>query len=278
MSFPTEVWDGSTPNRDPALANLKRPDGFDWNVLTAELIATQTEVEAIRAGTSELTDVAISEEGSLNLGAFAAAYAVGSAVVVDDTKTAAAGFYAETVEDVTSAYMTRALRARHLVVTDSGTVAQETYGIQGQLCVKNTTLTHLHAGLLGTFEVSTAATLNSSYAVGHAAVIGHIGLGSAVTTATTPAAGILAFNNNAGSVTGKVYAFAAASAGTDTWDALLTANACDAFLHVPTATDYETGVKAVAGTAPTGTVTHFIKVLVDTTPVYIPCYNADTAG
>ena len=121
------------------------------------------------------------------------------------------GFGAST-SDLTSAYSAKVGRFRHVVTTSTGSVAHETYGLVGQLVTRGTTSSHLHAGLMGTFEGNGAANvLSSSYSVGHAAVIGRIG-GHTIITATTPLAGFLAFNNQSGAITGgSTCAFAASA-------------------------------------------------------------------
>ena len=113
--------------------------------------------------------------------------------------------------NLTSAKSAKVARFRHIV--NCTTAAHETYGAVGQIVAKDTTLTHLHAGIMGTFEGHTSGVvLNSSYTVGHAAVTARIG-GHAVITATTPLAGFLAFNNaSAALASGSSAAFATSSA------------------------------------------------------------------
>jgi hypothetical protein len=142
--------------------------------------------------------------------------AIGSAVpfsaaqnIYADGQLDIVGVYGESSSDLTSAFSAKCGRFRHLVHNAAGTVAHETYGAVGQLVTKNTTLTHLHAGVMGTFEGNTTgSTLNSSYLVGHAAVMARIG-GHNKITATTPPAGFLAFNNQSAAITGgNTHAFA----------------------------------------------------------------------
>ncbi len=113
--------------------------------------------------------------------------------------------------NLTSAYSAKCGRFRHVV--NFTTIAHETYGLVGQVVAKDSTLTHLHAGLMGTFEGHTSGVvLNSAYGVGHAGVISRIG-GHAAITATTPLAGFLAFNNQSGAIGGgNTAAFAASMA------------------------------------------------------------------
>jgi hypothetical protein len=80
------------------------------------------------------------------------------------------------------------------------------------MVVKGATLSHLHGGLMGTFEGQAATVCTSSYSVGHAAVIGRVG-GHNLITANTPVAGFLAFNNAQGGAlaSGSSCAFAAST-------------------------------------------------------------------
>lgn len=119
--------------------------------------------------------------------------------------------------NLTNAYSAKCGRFRHVV--NCTTAAHETYGLVGQVVVKDTTLTHLHAGLMGTFEGHTSGVVcNSAYSVGHAGVIARIG-GHAAITATTPLAGFLAFNNQSGAIGGGSTAGFATSmySGTYPW-------------------------------------------------------------
>lgn len=117
--------------------------------------------------------------------------------------------FGESTSDLTTAYSAKCGRFRHIATGSSLTVSQETYGLIGQMCAKGTTLTHLHAGLMGTFEGTGAAVvLNSSYTTGgHAAVTARVG-GHTNITATTPLSGFLAFNNGAANLaSGTLAAF-----------------------------------------------------------------------
>jgi len=53
MVYPTSLWDGTTLNRDPDLAQNKAPDFRDWNRIVQEVIGIQTKlgVGARTAGT-----------------------------------------------------------------------------------------------------------------------------------------------------------------------------------------------------------------------------------
>lgn len=175
---------------------------FDF--LTTGLVMLKTAVKGIR------------------IGDWVGSGAVGSAVpfsttqnIYSDGQLDILGVYGESSSDLTSAYSAKCARFRHLVHTDAS-AGQETYGAAGQCVVRDTTLTHLHAGLLGTFEGNGAgAVLNSSYTTGgHAAIMARIG-GHAVITATTPLSGFLAFNNaSAALASGSSYAFSTSVAST----------------------------------------------------------------
>lgn len=52
ISYPTEVWDGDSENRDSDLSPQKAPDWRDWSRLVAEVAATQTRVDANDGGRS----------------------------------------------------------------------------------------------------------------------------------------------------------------------------------------------------------------------------------
>ncbi len=158
----------------------------------------------------------------LRIGDWVGSGAAGSAILFgtglnfySDGQLDIVGAYGENTSNLTSAYSAKVGRFRCLAVgaTAALTMAQEMYGLVGQLIATSVTLTHLHAGLMGTFEGNTTANvLNSAYTVGHAGVIARIG-GHAVITATTPLAGFLAFNNAAAALTGGIStAFAASSA------------------------------------------------------------------
>lgn len=130
--------------------------------------------------------------------------------VYSDGMLATCEIHGATTSNLTSAYNASCLRVRHVVSGSSMTAAHETYGVLGQLVVKGTTLTHLHAGVMGTLEGHTSGVvLNSAYAIGHAAVMARVGGGGAI-TATKPAAGFLAFWNGAALASGSSAAFATA--------------------------------------------------------------------
>lgn len=162
-----------------------------------------------------------SVETGIRIGNWVAAGASGSAIpfataqnVYADGQLSVVAAFGESTSNLTSAYNAHVGRFRHIATGTSLTVAQETYGLVGQMCAKGATMTHLHAGLMGTFEGTGASVVcNSSYTMGgHAAVTARVG-GHANITATTPLAGFLAFNNAAAAVAaGTLSAFATSAA------------------------------------------------------------------
>jgi hypothetical protein len=174
-------------------------------------------LNAVTAGTVAASKVLVADANkAIRFGNWVASGALGSAIVLSasldhysDGQVDVLGIYGESAANLTSAKSAKVARFRHLV--NCTTAAHETYGAVGQVVAKDTTLTHLHAGLMGTFEGNTSGVvLNSSYTTGgHAAVMARIG-GHATITATTPLAGFLAFNNASAALAGgSSYAFAA---------------------------------------------------------------------
>jgi hypothetical protein len=180
--------------------------------------------------------------------------------------------YGETTSDLTNAYNCRVILGRHLVVTASGTINHETYGVTGQLCVKNSTMAHLHAGVTGTFEVNTACTVNPAYTYGAAGVMSRLGVGTSITTATKPIVGFAAVYNGGALASGASAAFAACSTTATNFTYFLAAANCDYVFYAETGTAYESGVKIASitniGTAASGV----LKVKVASTDYYIPLY------
>jgi hypothetical protein len=158
-------------------------------------------------------------------GAKGSAVAFGTAMqFYSDGQLDVIGAFGESNSDLTSAFSAKVGRFRHLVSnsTAGGTtaisVAHETYGLVGQLVAKNATLTHLHAGLMGTFEGNTAGVVaNSAYTYGVAAVIGRVG-GGATITATKAVCGVAAVLNGAAMASGNAVAFAACATSTADWN------------------------------------------------------------
>ena len=180
--------------------------------------------------------------------------------------------------DMTGAYSAKCARFRHIV--NCTTASHETYGAVGQLVAKDTTLTHLHAGLMGTFEVNTAATVSAGDALGCAGVIARVGGATITVGATGVLAGVLSTSNaTTVSVTsGGVYAaFACRKVGSGIRfeEALHIEDALVAIRFKAAASGYDHGVAAKTATLASNT-SHAIKVMVGTTPGYIPVYAADT--
>lgn len=216
----------------------------------------------------------------LRIGDWVGSGAAGSAILFgtgmnfySDGQLDVVGCYGESTGDLTSAYSAKVGRFRHLVSTSAASVAHETYGLVGQLVVKNSTLTHLHAGLMGTFEANTTAvTVNSAYAYGAAAVIGRIG-GTNLITATKSLCGFAAVHNGAALAGGTSAAFAACAASTGNWTYLLAADNCDYFFYAATGTDNENGCKLATVTLG-GTGDGTLRIKIDTTEYFIPFYAA----
>lgn len=216
---------------------------------------------------------------TVRFGDWVAAQATGSGIVLaatlnkySDGQVDIFSVFGESTTNLTSSYSSKCGRFRHLV--NGITCGQEAYGAVGQIVAKNVTFTECCAGLLGTLESSTAVTLNGAYTFSNAAVIGRLGLGSAITTATKPACGFLAFQNSVGALSsGSTIAHAAAGNGTATWDYLLGAAQCNSFLYVPTATAYECGVKVTPiSSMPSLAADGVIRIKVNATNYYIPIY------
>lgn len=152
----------------------------------------------------ETDDLILNKAGTLRVGGFntggastdAAVFSVAAHNTWSDGQLDIGSIFAASTSDLTGAYSAKCARFRHMVVTSSSTVDHETYGAVGQCVVKGTTLTHIHAGLMGTFEGHTSGVVcnSSRYRVSHACVLARLG-GHAAITATTPIAGVLAFNN-----------------------------------------------------------------------------------
>lgn len=155
----------------------------------------------------------------MRIGKFAGSAATTSAVLFATTQNIYSDGQASVFEvhgassaDLGTGYSAKCGRFRHVV--NCTAAAHEVYGDMGQLVVKATTLTHLGAGVIGTFEGHTSGVvLNSTYTMGgHAAVMARVG-GHAAITATTPLAGFSAFNNQSGALGGGTIcaAFAASA-------------------------------------------------------------------
>ena len=179
--------------------------------------------------------------------------------------------------DLGSGVCAKCGRLRHIV--NGFQVSQETYGVMGQMVAKSATLNNMHAGVIGTLEAQTALTFNTGHKYSIGAVIGRIGLGTDITTATTPVCGVIAVNISTGAlVSGDLFAFGACSTSANNWTAALAVADCDALVYFDAAdSGYENAIKAVTE-APTGNTSHSIKVSIAGVAGYIPVYASDGFG
>lgn len=175
--------------------------------------------------------------------------------------------------DLTSAKSAKCGRFRHVI--NGITANHETYGVVGQIVGKNVTYGHLHAGVMGTFEVNTAATINGAYVYGVAGVISRLGVGTSALTCTKAVCGFSAVYNGGALVSGGAYAYGATSTTATTWGALLAADKCDNLLYVASGTAYESGVKVASITVDDATaLAGVIRCDVNGTAYYIPLFAA----
>ncbi len=212
----------------------------------------------------------------LRVGKFASSAATSSAVLFTTIQNIYSDGQASTVEihggsstDLGSGYAAKCLRARHVV--QCTTAAHETYGVMGQLVVKDTTLTHLHAGVIGTFEGHTSGVVSTpAYRYGTACVQGRIGGGGAI-TATTPICGFSAIFNGASLASGSSVAYAVTNTAAGEWDYVM------AVTHAGTGVD--NGVEIVNGvagdTGSEGTVGYdaLMKIQIGSTDYYIALFD-----
>jgi len=181
--------------------------------------------------------------------------------------------FGESPADLTSAYSAKVGRFRHVI--NGITANHETYGLVGQVVAKNVTFAHLHAGLMGTFEVNTAATVNSAYVYGTAGVMSRLGVGTSALTCTKDICGFSAVYNGGALVSGGAYAYGATSTTATTWGALLAADKCDNLLYAATGTAYESGVKIASITIDDADgAAGVVRVNVGGTLYFIPLYVA----
>lgn len=227
--------------------------------------------------------------GSVNqgirIGNWAGSGALGNAILfstatdsTDASQLDIVAAYGESAADLTSGISAKIIRGRHLV--NGITCAHETYGVVGQVVAKNVTFSHLHAGLMGTFECNTALTVPAGDGIGAAGVIARVGGATITVGATGVLAGVLSTSNaTVVSVTsGGVYAaFACRKVGSGIRfeQALHIEDALVALSFKAAASGYDHGVAAKTATLASNT-SHAIKVMVGTTPGYIPVYAADT--
>jgi hypothetical protein len=225
----------------------------------------------------------------IRIGDWKAAGALGNAIVFSATATDSTdtsqldllAVYGESTTALGAGINAKCGRFRHLVAGSSLQTNHETYGVVGQLVGRSTTLLHLHAGVLGTFEANTTAVVcNGAYAFATAAVMARVG-GLALITATKPVCGFSAFLNGSaalGSGTSVAYAADCLAPTTASWDYLLAANGAANFFYAATGTAYENSVKIGAVTMPVDTnhtdASGLIRIKVNTTLYYIPIYAA----
>lgn len=180
--------------------------------------------------------------------------------------------FGASIADLTSAFSSKVGRFRHLVTGTALTIAQETYGLVGQLVVKGTTLTHMHAGLMGTLEGHTSgAVANGAYDYSVAAIIARVGGGGAI-VATKPIAGVASILNGADVASGSCAAFAASATAAGQWTWGLTLGDCDEAFNFLT-----TGA-CVDAAHSVGTITSGKQILVsiDGSPYAMAVYAVGT--
>lgn len=126
----------------------------------------------------------------IEIGKWKASQASGNAIVLstamcdaaDTTQLDVFSVFGETVTQLGGGYSAKVIRGRHLITATADTdFTQETYGIMGQLVIKNASLNHYHSGIMGTFETSTLCHVVSGYSVG--AISARLG-GSGTTVAS----------------------------------------------------------------------------------------------
>jgi hypothetical protein len=146
----------------------------------------------------------------MQIGAFATSAATTSAVpftaaqdIWTDGQLSTMEVHGSSATNLTSTYSAKCGRFRHVCnIGTHGDLGHETYGVMGQLVVRETTLKHLHSGVIGTLEGHTSGVVsNSAYAYGVSAVMARVG-GAAYITAIKPVCGFLAFWNGAALVSG----------------------------------------------------------------------------
>ncbi len=223
----------------------------------------------------------------LRIGNWAGSAALGNAMVfataTDTTDTSqldVLAVYGESASDLTSGISAKCGRFRH--VANGITCNHESYGLIGQMVAKTVTYGHLHAGLMGTFEVNTAATVSAGDALGCAGTMGRIG-GATITVGSTGFLAGVASINIATTVTvasgGVFAAFACRKAGSGiTWNEALHVEDALVVVRCKAADNsYAHGVKAATSTIATAT-SHVFKFMVGTTAVYVPGYANETCA
>jgi len=221
----------------------------------------------------------------MRIGKFAGSAATTSAVVFStdqdvytDGQLSTMEVHGATNTDLTSAYCAKCGRFRHVVSGSSMTAAHETYGLMGQVVVKGTTLTHLHSGLIGTFEGHTSGVVvNSAYDFGACGVMARVGGGAAI-TATTDVCGFVAFLNSPAMDSGSANAIGICDVGTAAWTNAIAISRATNLFDLPAAgTDPVISNALVPATAPdAGTMgaDACIRVLLNDVAYYIPLYDS----
>ena len=183
------------------------------------LTATATElnyndITALGSGQASKT-VTLDAYKTARVGDWVGSQAAGSAVVFAaglnkyaDGQLDILSAFGESTSDLTSAYSAKCGRFRHLVSCVADTViAHETYGMVGQLSVKNGSLNHYHSGIMGTFETGTLCHVQTSYCA--AAVMARPGGSGTTVESGGLLAGFAAVQNmSAVTATGTYAAFA----------------------------------------------------------------------
>ena len=171
-------------------ANLK------WDATNLVLVPSADNTGAFQIGNGTLNFSAVT------LGAQASV--AGSGMTMSATN--AAGFAVFTDDgnaSISSGTLTRAGRFRNLQVYTAGNREQEAAGLIGQLVSIAGTNRHNMCGLMGSYEAGTSLTVDGQAAAtdtwAQAAVIGRVGVGSAITTLNADGvlAGFAAMSNTA---------------------------------------------------------------------------------
>lgn len=217
--------------------------GFDFNVTDSDYVefgdlSPNGDARAGWDGSNLTFMPTVDDTGSLVLGdgttnwhsiyAGASASTAGSGMTLSATNSAGFAIFTDDGNaSISSGTLTRAGRFRNLQVYTGGNREQEACGLIGQLVSVAGTNRHNMAGLFGSYEASTSLTVDGQSAAtdtwAQAAVIGRIGVGSAITTinANGVLAGFAAMSNTASfSANNGVYAafYAGGWSGSSTVD------------------------------------------------------------
>ena len=218
---------------------------------------------------------------SLRIGNWVASGALGSAIpfaaamdVYSDGQLDVVACFGESPANLTSSYSAKVGRFRHVV--NGITAGHETYGLIGQVVFRGATAGMMHAGLMGTFEVSSATTVNAAYPYAAACVTARLGCGTSLLTATTAICGVTSIYNGGALVSGNAFAYGVDSTTATTWKAALGVTKCDNLLYVATGTAYEAGVKVAIqnSTAAYPKADGLIRIYVGSVAYYIPIIAA----